>query len=116
MALRACSSSGLEKVSSLRLVFPLSSDDPGPWDPRDPVAVEPSLCPSMFQDLAESGLLKPEAAPVSTEVTRATRLNNLFNTCNLSRLGYNCLSKRLDAIFDPSRIFVRRAVTVSRCR
>ena len=40
-ALRACSSSGLEKVSSLRLVFLLPSDDPGPWDKRDPVAVEP---------------------------------------------------------------------------
>ena len=44
-ALRACSSSWLEKVSSLSLVFLLSSDDPGPWDPRDTVAVEPSLCP-----------------------------------------------------------------------
>ena len=50
---RACSSAGLEKVSSLRLVFLLSSDDPGPWDPRDPVAVEQSLCPSTFQDLPE---------------------------------------------------------------
>ena len=30
MALRACSSSGLEKVSSLRLVFFLSLDDPVP--------------------------------------------------------------------------------------
>ena len=34
---------GLSKVSSLRLVFLLSSDDPGPWDPRDPVAVDPLL-------------------------------------------------------------------------
>ena len=45
--------SGLQKISSLRLVFLLSSDDPGPWDPREPVAVEPSPCPRMFQDLAE---------------------------------------------------------------
>ena len=55
----------LEEVSSLRLVFLLSSDDPGLWDPRDPVAVELVLCPSIFQDLVESGLL---------EVTRTTRL------------------------------------------
>ena len=61
-ALRACSSSELEKVSCLRLVFLLSSEDPWPWDTRDPVAVEPSLCPSMFQDLAESRPLEQEAA------------------------------------------------------
>ena len=51
-ALRARSSGVLAEVSSLRLVFLLSSDDPGRWDPRDPVAVEPLLCPSIFQDLA----------------------------------------------------------------
>ena len=73
-ALRDCSSSGLESISSLRLVFLMSSDDPGPWDPRDPVAVEPSLCPSKFQDLVVSGPLEPEAAPVSKVVTRAKRL------------------------------------------
>ena len=33
-ALRACSSAALEELSSHRLVFLLSSDDPGPWDPR----------------------------------------------------------------------------------
>ena len=56
---------------------------------------------------AESGLLEPEAAACSKEVTRATRLpNNLFNIYNLGRLGSHRLSKRLDAIFDPSRIFV----------
>ena len=73
-ALRACSSSGLEKGSSLRLVFLLSSDDPGPWDPRDPVAVEPVLCPSMFQDLAEPDPLETVVAFVSNAVTRAARL------------------------------------------
>ena len=67
-ALRACSSSGLAEVSSLRLVFLLSSDDPGPWDPWI------RYCPNMFQDLAESRLLDPEAAFVAKEVTRATRL------------------------------------------
>ena len=95
-ALRACSSSGLEKVSSL--LFSLSSDDPGTWDPRDPVAVEPLLCPSMFQDLAESGLLEPEAGFVSKEVTRATRLPTICSIF-VSRLGGHCLSKRLDANF-----------------
>ena len=30
--------------------------------------------------------------------------NHLFNICNLSRLGGHCLSKRLDAIFNPSRV------------
>ena len=58
-ALRACSSSGLADVSSLRLVFLLSSDDPGPWDP---VAVEPSTCSSEGQDLAEPDTLDAEAA------------------------------------------------------
>ena len=61
-------------------MFLLSSDDPGPWDSRDPVAVEPSQCPSMFQDLAESGPLEPEAAPVSKVVTRAKRLPT---TCSI---------------------------------
>ena len=73
-ALRACSSAGLENVSSLRLAFLLSSEDPGPWDPRDPVAVEPSLCPSKFHDLAESDPLETDVAFVSSMVTRAARL------------------------------------------
>ena len=73
-ALRAFSSSGLVGVLSSRLMFPLSSDDQGPWDPRDPVAVEPLLCPCMFQDLVESGPLEPEAAFASKEVTRAAKL------------------------------------------
>ena len=30
-----------------------SRDDLGPWDPRDPVALEPSLCLRIFPDLAE---------------------------------------------------------------
>ena len=76
-ALRACSSSGLEKVSSLRVVFLLSSDDPGPWDP---VAVEPSVCPSKFQDLAEPEPLGAEAALVSKVVTRASRLPTICST------------------------------------
>ena len=53
MALRACSASVVGKVWIVRLVFLLSSEDFGPWVPRDPVAVEPSLCPSNFQELAE---------------------------------------------------------------
>ena len=73
-ALRACSSSGLEKVSNLRLVFSLSSDDPGPWDQRDPLAVEPSPCPSMFQDLGEPNPLDTDVAIVSNVVTRAAKL------------------------------------------
>ena len=72
-ALRACSSSGLENVSSLRLIFLLSFDDPGPWDPRDPVAVEPSLCPSIFQDLAEPDPLETDVAFVSILHMRAVR-------------------------------------------
>ena len=72
-AVRACSSSGLEKVSSLRLVFLLSSDDPGPWDPRDPAAVEPLLRPSMFHDLAESEPLETDVAFVSILHVRAVR-------------------------------------------
>ena len=105
MALRACASSGLEKVSSLRLVFLLSADDPGPWDPRDPVAVEPLLCPSMFQDLAESGATGARGCTCFQRGDASHKTpNNLFNICNLSRLGGHCPSKRQDAIFDPSRI------------
>ena len=48
---------------------------PFDMDPRDLVALEPLYCPSMFQDLAESGLLEREAAFVSKEVTRATKLS-----------------------------------------
>ena len=54
-ALRACSSSGLENVSSLRLVFLPSSEDPGSWDPA---AVQPSTCPGKGQDLAEPETLE----------------------------------------------------------
>ena len=55
-------------------MFLLSSKDPGPWDPRDPVAVEPSLCPSKFQELAEPEPLEAEAAFVYKVETRAARL------------------------------------------
>ena len=58
----------------MRLVFLLSSDDPGPWDPRDPVAVEPSLCPSIFQD------------PHSKRLVRAMRTSGTGN--GLSQNGY----------------------------
>ena len=61
----------MENVSSLRLVFLLSSDDPEPWDPA---AGEPSLCPSLFQDLAEPDPLETDVALVSNVVTRAARL------------------------------------------
>ena len=103
-ALRAFSSSGFEKASSLRLVFLSSSEDPGPWDPSDPVAVEPSLCPSEIQELAELEPFEVEAALVSKVATRAEAANNLFNTCNLSSLSGHCLGKRLDAIFDCGRV------------
>ena len=43
----------------------------GPWDPRDPVAVELSLCPSVFQDRAEPEPLDTDVAFVSNVVTRA---------------------------------------------
>ena len=72
-ALRACSSSELEKVSSQRLVLLLSSDDPGPWDPRDPTAVEPSLYPSMFHDLAEVEPLETNVAFVPILHMRVVR-------------------------------------------
>ena len=65
-ALRACSSSGLEKQSTF-VSYSHCHQMTGPWDPRDLVAVEPSLCPSIFRDLAESGPLESEAAPVSSE-------------------------------------------------
>ena len=64
----------MENVSSLRLVFLLSSDDPGPWDTRDPAAGEPSLCPRKFKDLAEPDPLETDVALVSNVVTRAARL------------------------------------------
>ena len=62
-----------ESIKSTFCVFCLSSDDPGPWDPRDPVAVDPSLCPSTIQDLAESGPLELEVAFASIWHTRAVR-------------------------------------------
>ena len=74
----------------------------GPERPR--VAVEPSPCPSTFQDLAEPGPLEPEAAPVSKVATRAKRLPTICKTCNLSRLGGHCLGKRLEAIFNSGRV------------
>ena len=41
--------------------------------PERPVAVEPSLCPSIFQDLAEPEPLEKEAAPASKVAARAAR-------------------------------------------
>ena len=79
-ALRSCSFSGIEKVSSLHLVFLLSSDDAGPWDPRDPLAVESSPCPSTFQDLAELQPLEAEAAPASKAATRTSRPSTACST------------------------------------
>ena len=78
-ALRACSSSVLEEVSSLRLVVLLSSDHPWHGTPRDPVAVEPSPCPRTLQDLAESEPLETDVAFVSNAATRASKLLTLFN-------------------------------------
>ena len=69
-------SSGFEKVSSLRLVFLLSSGDPGPWDPG---AVEPSTGPG-GQDLAEPETPEAEAAPVSKAATRTARLPTICST------------------------------------
>ena len=65
---------GLRTYQAFVLYYLLSSDDPGPRDPRDPVAVEPSLCPSVFHDLAEPDPLETDDAFVSNVVTRAARL------------------------------------------
>ena len=61
--LRACSSSALENVSSPRLVFLVSSDDTGPWDPA---AVEPS---TEGQDRAEPDTFDAEGLHVSRPCT-----------------------------------------------
>ena len=62
--------SGLDKVSSLLLVFLLLCDDPGPWDP---VAVEPSICSTEGHDLADLDTFDAEVACVSTLHMRAVR-------------------------------------------
>ena len=77
-ALRACSSAGLEEVSSLRLVFLLSLDDPGKWDNA---AVEPSTCSGEGQDLAEPDTFDAEAAYVSTLHKRAV---GVLKLCSIS--------------------------------
>ena len=94
-ALRACSSSGLEKVSSLHLVFLLSSEDPWPWDPRDPVAVEPLPCPSKFREFSEPEPLETEVAFVSNVVTRAARSISVLcrNTCQNSAVFFDVNNK-----------------------
>ena len=56
------------------------------------------------QDLAESKLLKQRLHFLPKRQREHKAPNNLFNICNLSRLGGHCLSKRLDIIFDPSRV------------
>ena len=107
-ALRACSSSGLENVSSLRLVFLLSPDDPGPWDPRDPVAVDPLLSKHVPRS-CRVRTTGPRSCICfqRTDASHKTP-NNLGNICNLSRLGGHCLSKRLDSIFDHLIDFLHR--------
>ena len=88
-ALRARSSSGLEEVSSLRLAFLLSSEDR--WYPREPVTVEPSPCPSKFQELAEPEPLETDIAFVSIlhlravrELTISVRVLTFTRTCFLT--------------------------------
>ena len=58
-------------MSSLRLVFLFSSEEPGS---RDPMAVEPSISPGRGQDLAgDPETLEAEATHVSTLHIRAVR-------------------------------------------
>ena len=71
----------LEKVSSLRLVFLLSPDDPGPWDP---VAEEPSTSPGKSQDLAGPETLEADATSVSILHMRAMRA---LTFCSISANG-----------------------------
>ena len=97
-ALRAFSSSVLEKVSSLRLVFLLSSEDPGSWDP---VAVEPTACPSTFQDLAEPETFEAEATSVSILYMRAVR----ELTFCLRALTFCCISAK-------NEILAERVLTI----
>ena len=67
-ALRACSSSGLQEISSLRLVFLLSLDDPSTFTGEG-------------QDLAEPDTFDAEAAYVSTLHRRAVKVLKL---CSIS--------------------------------
>ena len=77
---------------------------PRPWDPRDPAAVEPLLCPSMFQDLAEPEPLETDVAFVSIWHIRAVRMLTfsvrgvgvLFQYCKRRHLG----NKGIDGLFD----------------
>ena len=88
-------------ASSLHLVFLLSSDDPGPGDP---VAVEPSPCPSVLQDLAEPGPLEPEAAPVSRSGnTGCKAADDLFNMCFLHHMK-PLSEKASGTIFEPAYV------------
>ena len=64
-------------------MFRLSSDDPGPWDPA---AVEPSICSSVDQDLAEPATFDAEAACVSDLHTRAVMALK-FSSISVSRLA-----------------------------
>ena len=91
-ALRACSSWELEKVSSLRLVFPLSSDDPWPSDPRDPVAAELLLCPRMFQDISESEPLETDVAFVSIFAHACSVRADIF--CKSADVQFQCCKRR----------------------
>ena len=58
------------------------------------MAVEPSLCPSIFQDFAEPDPLETDVAFVSNMVKRAARL---LTICSIFVIF---VSKRLDAIFE----------------
>ena len=58
VARRHFAHAGLEEISSLRLVVPLSPDDPGTWDRT---AVEPTTCSSEGQNHAEPDTLDAEA-------------------------------------------------------
>ena len=62
-------------------VFLLSSDDPGSWDPKEPVAVEPSLCPITFQELSEREPPEVEVAPTSILHVRVVRE---LTSCSIS--------------------------------
>ena len=63
-------------------MFPLSLDDPGPWDPA---AVEPSTCSSEGQDLAEPDIFDADAARLNFAQTCREGAEVLFDLCKPGR-------------------------------
>ena len=76
---------------------------------RETVAVEPSLCPSKFQDLADPEPLETEVAPASKAATRAARPST---DCSMFEILFVIDAMYIEITCGDFPIFVKRITSI----